>query len=75
MNSSASSAGGSRLQDLIGFAYKSIPHTLLAVAILTGFLVYSWSKPNDRKFFPVWATLELALTIFVVGRGGLVLRI
>lgn len=48
---------------------------MIAGVLLAGLLFHWVFKPNERKLFPAWATIEIALTNFIIGKGGLSRRI
>lgn len=48
-----------------------VVYRMIVVVSLAKLLHYMISRPKKRTIFPFWATIELALTIYIVRKGGL----
>jgi hypothetical protein len=54
---------------------SNVVYKLVAVILLAGLLHKVIFKPKKYKLFPVWAAIEIALTGYIISRGGLSRRI
>ena len=60
---------------LVEFLNFNIVYKVVAVVLLAGLLRNIIFKPKKQNVFPTWATIEMALTVYIVSKGGLSQRI
>lgn len=64
------------MQRLLSVYYESsVVSQLIAVVLLAGLLRSVMLKPKRYKMFPVWATIEIALSCYTLSGNGLSRRI
>ena len=52
-----------------------VVYRVIVVVSLATLLYHMLSKSKKQKTFPIWATIETALTVYIIGKGGLVQKI
>ena len=55
--------------------FRCAAYVVLGIVLLVALVHKMTSKPKKYKAFPVWATIEIAVAGYVIGRGGLSKRI
>jgi hypothetical protein len=60
---------------LLAFYESNVVSQAFAVVLLAGLLRTVIFKHKKYKLFPVWATIEIALTCYILGGDGLSRRI
>lgn len=49
-----------------------VVYKAIAVVLLAGLLHRIIFKPKKQKTFPTWAAIEIALTVYITSKGGLI---